>query len=128
MVLQLLQNSLQSRRGRNSRLGCVRWLKVWLLMQVLEEGKVTVRVSMPGVASMAEVALDMSATELSVEVPGVYSLRVSLPCAVDVEAVRAKFRKKAQQLQVSVPCLAWAGCGPQSPPIDPQSPPSLSQL
>lgn len=58
-------------------------------------------IELPGVAGASDVHLDVSGTarRASLSVPGKYRLRIDLPCAV-TEQPRARWRKKAQQLEV----------------------------
>jgi hypothetical protein len=61
-----------------------------------------VTVDLPGVGSVNQIVLDVEPRRLSLTAEGGYALELNLPKAVDVDSVRAKFRKKRQQLQLTL--------------------------
>lgn len=67
------------------------------------DNALAVTVNLPGVASVAEIVLDMEPRQLSLTAKGGYALVLALPRAVSVDDTRAKFKKKSQQLQLTLP-------------------------
>lgn len=68
--------------------------------------KYIVEVHLPGLTSMADVELDVSATIVSVAAPGFSKAVEALPDAADHAAATAKFKRRKGLLTVTVPMAA----------------------
>ena len=66
------------------------------------EGSLTLVVSTPKITSAKEIVLDVLPTTVLIAAPGCVSLRVALPCQVDVANVKAKYDRTARVLRVSL--------------------------
>ena len=79
------------------------------MWHALSEQQDTLRLSveLPGVSSLNEIEVGLSATEVVLaRRDGVELLRVPMPRPVCAERAVAKFSKKLQRLTVTLPCLA----------------------
>ncbi|KAK9818052.1 hypothetical protein WJX72_006326 [[Myrmecia] bisecta] len=82
--------------------------------------ELVVRVHLPGMTSMAGVALDITAHHLQLHIPTRFKLGVPLPFKVDETRGRAKYDKAHQKLEVVLPAAApmeVASTGDAEPPL-----------
>ena len=71
------------------------------------EGALQLRVELPGVSSLGEIEVDLSATEVVLaRHDGAELLRVPMPRPVSTERAVAKFSKRQQRLTVTLPCCS----------------------
>jgi HSP20 family molecular chaperone IbpA len=75
-----------------------------------EGGVLVLQVKLPGLSSISEVALDVSADGFDLSSPS-FALRLAWPRAVDANGAKAKFLRKSGVLQVTLP-----GAGTSSEP------------
>ena len=68
-----------------------------------ENKVITVTIHLPGVPSVSDIDLDVSEYDLSLYVPGKYTLLVRFPCKVDDANVKASFNKQFSMLAVTLP-------------------------
>ncbi|XP_070548593.1 PIH1 domain-containing protein 2-like [Ptychodera flava] len=67
------------------------------------ERRLVVKISLPGVDSVCECALDISQDDLTLEVSSKYKLHLQLPECIDDSKASAKFNKKSSTLTVTMP-------------------------
>ncbi|KDO23355.1 hypothetical protein SPRG_11668 [Saprolegnia parasitica CBS 223.65] len=72
------------------------------LISTMDNAKMTLTIHTPALASVRDMALDVSSDMLQFVVPGVYRLQVALPWAVDNATTRPTFSKKARRLVIAL--------------------------
>jgi len=63
----------------------------------------SVTVDLPGVRTVAQIVLEVERRKITLTAEGGYALELPLPRAVDIDAPVAKFRKKREQLLLTLP-------------------------